>query len=139
MILDKFTDKEKSFILFYTNIMELTYHDVIRSAIRAGIAMNEAEVIGTELMLRDDVVVAVDSLEAINRSKSRLSREQKREIAWGNYQSAELPKSREFWWMEVCKLDGDYVTKTFNKSEFEIEEKEKENIYEAVRRLDGGN
>jgi len=134
-MLENFSDIEKSFILHYTNIRDITYRDHIRSGIRSGMSMADGEKFGLEMMGRGDVMAVVEEIDEGNRKRSQLSREQKRQIAWGNYQSAVMPKSKEFWWTEVCKLDGDYVTKVENKSEVEVVEREKEMVYQAVRRL----
>ena len=128
------TAKQKLLVHYYTDITcTETYGNATKAAIKAGYQPNNAASTASKYLKRPEVIQKLTNIEQEFIRSSQKTREEKRSIAWINYCDAENEKAKEFWWQEVCKLDGDYVTKVESKSQVEMIEQEKEIYAERIR------
>jgi len=103
--------RQKAFIEAYATLGSDSYGNGAKSARKAGYSPKNPERIAVRLLKNVHINQQIEHKSQEYLEKSQKTREQKRAIAWDNYNKATKDRDKQFWWQEVCKLDGDYVTK----------------------------
>jgi len=121
-------------IEYFANITSPTRGNWSQSMIKAGYKEAYAAKKGWLLMDKEGVRAKIETVYQDSLNITQKSREEKRALAWNNYVQAKTDRDKQFWWQEVCKLDGDYII----KQEITTEDKTKrelEHVRQEVNRL----
>ena len=102
--------KQKLFVFHFTDRTNpKTYDNATQSAIAAGYSDRRAASQGSNLLDEPSIITEIARITQEQEINSRKSREEKAQIAWGQFLNAKTDADKRFWWREHGELSSHYI------------------------------
>lgn len=136
--MNKYTKRQKSFVIAYTDHGTLTHGNAKQSAIKAGYCKKNAHNTGCLLLQLPHILKAIQTRESDWLNECNKSKEDKIALAWDNFLKAKQNRNirdAQFWFKEHGLLRGDYVERKEVKQDIYYSENESNELQSLRSRL----